>query len=106
MRSSDIPERNERRGAAMKYGCAHLRKSIGRALCARALADDEGMCNVRRVVDAETDADHEEDADEGINGLEEVQEFYSKLLNAQKVQLTKKITKSNNVPDSRSKGHR
>ena len=76
MRFSNIPECNERRGATVKYGCAHLCKSVGRALRARALADDEGVCDVRRVVDAETDADHEEDADEGVDGLEEGEEFF------------------------------
>ena len=56
----------------MKYCRAHLHKSIGGALCARALADDEGMGDMCRVVNAEADAHHEEDADEGVNGLKEL----------------------------------
>ena len=60
----------------MKDGRAHLGEAVGRALCARALADDEGVRDVRRVVDAEADADHEEDADEGVDGLEEVEDFF------------------------------
>ena len=53
----------------MKYGRAHLCEAVGGSLRARALADDEGVRDVRRVVDAEADADHEEDAHEGVDGL-------------------------------------
>ena len=55
----------------MKYGRAHLCEAVGGSLRARALADDEGVRDVRRVVDAEADADHEEDAHEGVDGLQE-----------------------------------
>ena len=54
----------------MKDGGAHLGEAVGGALRARALADDEGVGDVRGVVDAEADADHQEDADEGVDGLE------------------------------------
>ena len=60
----------------MKYGRAHLGEPVGGPLGARALADDEGVRDVSGVVDAEADADHQEDAHEGVDGLEEVQEFF------------------------------
>ena len=51
----------------MKDGWSHLGKTIGRALCACALADYEGMRYVGGVVYTESDADDKEDANEGIN---------------------------------------
>ena len=54
----------------MEDGGAHLREPVGGALGARALADDEGVRDVRRVVDAQPDADHQEHAHEGVDRLQ------------------------------------
>ena len=65
-----FPERDEGGGAAVEDGGAHLGEAVGGALGARALADDEGVRDVRRVVDAQPDADHQEHAHEGVDRLQ------------------------------------
>ena len=68
MLAPSVPERDEGGGAAVEDGGAHLGEPVGGALGARALADDEGVRDVRRVVDAQPDGDDQVVARHRVDG--------------------------------------